>query len=138
MKLILGIAGSTVAVVAAAAIGLHGSSADHSYRPQDSMAIGGYEGWWNGTPSEGSSAGLPKETVAVNTTSNQIVDASNRAKNDAGQPTLISYVHFEVVPDPSWPKNSVVIIDTSTMKVIESFPVDEKGWPIISDDPNPQ
>ena len=138
MKLILGIAGSTVAVVAATAIGLHASSEDHSYRPQDSMALGGYEGWWNGTPVKGSSAGLPKETVAVNTTSNQIVDAFNRARNDAGQATLISDVDFDVVPDPSWPKNSVVIIETSSKKVIESFPVDEKGWPIYSEGSNPQ
>lgn len=136
MKVFLGIAGATVAVAVGTAIGVHASQSDHSYRPQDSMTSGGYEGWWNGTPGEGSSAGLPKETVAVNTTTNQIVDASNRAKNDAGQPTLISDVHFEVVPDPSWPKDSVVIIDTSTKNVIESFPVDEKGWPIISEDSN--
>jgi len=32
-----------------------------------------------------------------------------------------------VAPDPMWPASSIVIIDTATDKVIEDFPVDEKG-----------
>lgn len=29
--------------------------------------VGGYEGWWNATPANGNTAGLPQEAVAVNT-----------------------------------------------------------------------
>ncbi|ALV45276.1 hypothetical protein MB46_06965 [Arthrobacter alpinus] len=73
----------------------------------------------------------------MNTTTNQLVDALNRAKNDAVQPNLVSDVRFEVVPDPTWVKNSVVIIETSTKHVIENLPVDENGWPIIAKDSIP-
>jgi hypothetical protein len=38
-------------------------------------------------------------------------------------------VDFQVVPDPKWPANSVVIIDTATGKIIEDFVVNEKGSP---------
>jgi D-alanyl-D-alanine carboxypeptidase len=44
---------------------------------------------------------------------------------------LISEVHFDVVQDPNWPAKSVVIFDTATGKVIESFAVDEKGRPVL-------
>ncbi len=92
--------------------------------------IAGYEGWWNATPAEGSAAGLPQETVAVSTRTGKIVDAFNRSRNDARQVTLPTDVKYDVVPDPSWPKDSVVIIDTSSGKVIESFPVNDRGEPI--------
>ena len=80
---------------------------------------------------DGSGKTLPQETVAVNTTTGQIVDAFSRAKNDAHQPTSTSDVHFDVVLDPSWPAKSVIIIDTVTGEVIESFAVDEKGRPVL-------
>lgn len=132
MKVTLGIIGAAAAIAGVTAFGIHTAQPEVSHRPQDSMTIGGYEGWWNATPVEGSSAGLPQETVAVNTQSGEIVDAFSRSKNDAGQPTLVSDVNFRVAPDASWPKDSVVIIDTSSGKVIDNFPVDAKGWPVIS------
>ena len=92
--------------------------------------VGGYEGWWNATPADGNTAGLPQETVAVNTRTNTVVDAFSRKINDAGRPTLISDVPYTVVPDPSWPADSVVIIDTATNKVIEDFRVEPNGNPI--------
>lgn len=45
----------------------------------------------------------------------------------------VSDVQFSVVPDTTWPKHSVVIIDTASGRVNEDFPVDDKGFPIISD-----
>ncbi|WP_400159441.1 hypothetical protein [Arthrobacter sp. BPSS-3] len=92
--------------------------------------VGGYEGWWNSTPASGDAHGLPAETVAINTRTNQVVDAFNRSINDAGRPTKISDVDYIVTPDPSWPKDSVVIIDTSTRQVIANFRVDAAGEPI--------
>jgi hypothetical protein len=93
--------------------------------------VGGYEGWWNATPASGSTAGLPQETVAVNTRTNKVVDAFSRRINDAGRATLITDVPFAVVPDPSWPADSVIIIDTATNKVIEDFRVDLNGNPLL-------
>ncbi|WP_432395872.1 hypothetical protein ACRQ5B_00410 [Pseudarthrobacter sp. L19] len=101
------------------------TEADRPYGP-----VGGYEGWWNSTPASGDAHGLPAETVAINTRTNQVVDAFNRRINDAGRPTKISDVDYTVTPDPSWPKDSVVIIDTSTRQVIADFRVDAAGEPI--------
>ena len=92
--------------------------------------VGGYEGWWNSTPASGDAHDLPAETVAINTRTNQVVDAFNRSINDAGRPTEISDVDYIVTPDPSWPKDSVVIIDTTTRQVIADFRVDAAGEPI--------
>ncbi|WP_354351237.1 hypothetical protein [Pseudarthrobacter sp. PvP090] len=92
--------------------------------------VGGYEGWWNATPATGSSAGLPQETVAVNTRTNRVVDAFSRKINDAGRPTKITDVPYTVVHDPSWPADSVVIIDVVTNKMIENFRVDLYGNPL--------
>jgi len=92
--------------------------------------VGGYEGWWNATPAGGNTAGLPQEAVAVNTRTNKVVDAFSRRINDAGRATLITDVPYTVVPDPSWPADSVVIIDAATNKVIEDFRVDLNGNPL--------
>lgn len=94
-------------------------------------AVGGYEGWWNATPASGNTAGLPQETVAINTRTNKVVDAFSRKTNDGGRATLISDVPYTVVPDPSWPADSVIIIDTATNKVIEDFRVDLDGNPLL-------
>jgi hypothetical protein len=92
--------------------------------------VGGYEGWWNATPTTGDTAALPQETVAVNTETHKLVDAFNRAINDAGRSTELTDVNYTVEPDPGWPDHSVVIIDTATNRVIADFRVDERGEPI--------
>ena len=92
--------------------------------------VGGYEGWWNATPLSGDATGLPQETVAVNVRTGKVVDAFNRALNDAGKVTNVSDVDYTVVPDPAWPADSVVIIETATGQVIDSFPVDQNGVPV--------
>ncbi|MGO4191848.1 hypothetical protein AB4Y67_09265 [Arthrobacter sp. YAF17] len=94
-------------------------------------AVGGYEGWWNATPASGNTAGLPQETVSINTRTNKVVDAFSRKINDTGRATLIPDVPYTVVPDPSWPADSVIIIDTATNKVIEDFRVDLNGNPLL-------
>ena len=89
----------------------------------------GYEGWWNGTPTSGDSSGLPDETVAVNTDTGKIVEASIR--DDSGQAEAVNPedVDYTVTADPNWPSQSVVIIDTGTDEVITSFHVDSAGQP---------
>ncbi|HSN35545.1 MAG TPA: hypothetical protein VLT34_04285 [Arthrobacter sp.] len=59
-----------------------------------------------------------------------MVDAFSREINDAVRPTLITDVPHTVSADPSWPADSVVIMDTATTKVIEHFRVDRNGHPL--------
>lgn len=87
------------------------------------MTITGYEGWWNGTPEDGDVAGLPNETVQINTRTNTVIDSFNRT-------TKGSNINYTVHPDPAWPKDSIIIVDTATNKVVDSFPVDETGRPL--------
>jgi hypothetical protein len=89
--------------------------------------IGGYEGWWNSTPVWGDAKGLPRETVTVDTNTGEIIDAFNRTLNDAGRPTRVSDVSYKVSRDAAWPRDSIVIVDTSTGKVIEQFPARDAG-----------
>ena len=62
----------------------------------------------------------------MNTRTGKIIDAFNRAKNS----TLISDVDYDLVPDPSWPTDSIVIIDATSGLVIEDFRIDERGVPL--------
>ncbi|WP_152642613.1 hypothetical protein [Pseudarthrobacter chlorophenolicus] len=135
----LAVALGTAAVLAGIAVaGTQGSGASGTdstavKAPMEGRPLGGYEGWWTSTPLSGDTSGLPEETIAVNTSSGKIVDVFNRADNAAGLTTSASSVRFDVVSDPAWPSNSVVIIDTSSGNVIEIFPVDGNGSPIILD-----
>lgn len=104
-------------------------SAASAATPSEST-VGGYEGWWNATPASGNTAGLPQKTVAINTRTNTVVDAFSRKINDAGRPTRVVDVPYTVVPDPSWPAESVIIIDTATDTIIEDFRVDLNGNPL--------
>jgi hypothetical protein len=92
--------------------------------------IAGYEGWWNSTPVSGDTTRLPDETVAVRTDTGEIVDASTRNASGQAEAVHPDDVEYAVVTDPAWPKQSVVIIDTETSEVIESFPIDSTGEPI--------
>ncbi|GAA2853510.1 hypothetical protein [Paenarthrobacter ilicis] len=132
MKLVFGAVG---AVAALAAIVVGGIQANTPATITDgaqlraAMAeenIGGYEGWWNSSFLDGTPAG-PPEIVAVNTNTGTVVDYFNRAKHEAGQQLTPDDTDYTAVPDPSWPTSSVVIIDTATGKMIDSFPVDHRG-----------
>lgn len=132
MKLVIGALGTAVVLAGAVTVGVQANAttpqdADFSFKgPVADRPIGGYEGWWNSAHLDGTPAG-PEETVAVNTNTGKIVDYSNWAKASAGQVLSAADATYNVVPDPTWPASSIVIIDTSTGKVIEDFPVDEKG-----------
>lgn len=126
MKLALGMIGAAAVVVGGAVAGVQAIQTKAAeYLPPSDVEVMGYEGWWNSTPVDGHTEGLPQETVTVDTRTGKAIDAYNRAT----QSTLVSDVSFDVVPDPAWPANSVVIIDTATGKVIEDFIVDENGSP---------
>ncbi|MGF9648016.1 hypothetical protein AAIH32_08590 [Pseudarthrobacter oxydans] len=134
MRVRLGLIGIAAAIAMAGCAG--GVTAPPNATPaaaaevEGPTTVGGYEGWWNATPLSGDASGLPKETVAVNTRTGQVVDAFNRSMNDAGKVTNVADVDYTVVPDPAWPADSVVIIETATGDVIESFPVNQNGEPI--------
>lgn len=81
MKVALGVLGVGVVAVGGAAVGINAAQPKTDYAAvAESKTIMGYEGWWNSTPLDGSGKTLPQGTVAVNTTTGQIVDAFNRAK----------------------------------------------------------
>jgi hypothetical protein len=130
MKLVLGIAGVAAVLVGCAVVGIQtgvfSTEEPKARTPVADRPIGGYEGWWNSTPVSGSAEGLPQETVTVNTRTGKIVDAFNRAKNS----TLVADVDYDPVPDPSWPADSIVIIDATSGLVIEDFLIDERGVPL--------
>jgi hypothetical protein len=131
VKVGLGVAGAAVILFGGAAIGIQASSSKAetssvARTPVHDRPIGGYEGWWNSTPAYGGTADLPQEIVAVNTRTGAVVDAFNRATNS----TSISDVDYAPAPDPSWPANSIIIIDTASGKVVEDFLVDERGVPL--------
>ncbi len=131
MKLGLGVAGAAAILLGVAAVGIQASYSNAETPPVArtpvlDRPIGGYEGWWNSTPEDGGTADLPQEIVAVNTRTGAVVDAFNRATNS----TRISDVNYAPAPDPSWPANSVIIVDTASGKVVEDFLVDERGVPL--------
>ncbi|MFK0038485.1 hypothetical protein ACIQTW_01430 [Paenarthrobacter sp. NPDC090517] len=123
MKLLLGAFGTAVVLAGAVAVSVQANATTphddaFSYKgPVADRPIGGYEGWWNSSHLDGTPAG-PEETVAVNTNTGK----TNWAKNAAGQVLTAADATYNVVPDPTWPASSIVIIDTSTGKVIEDFP----------------
>ncbi|WP_159619820.1 hypothetical protein [Arthrobacter zhaoguopingii] len=116
---------SACGVGAGPAVGAAGGSA---FSPEPT--VGGYEGWWNSTPVSGDTSGLPKETVAVRTDTGEVVDASTRDENGRAAAVDPDDVEYSVVVNPAWPQQSVVIIDTETDEVIESFRVDSSGTPV--------
>lgn len=130
------IASVTLALLAAVLLGAWASqsasapSAEPPGELRQSGPVGGYEGWWNGTPGSGDASAFPQETVAVNTRTNTVVDAFSRRINDAGRPTGLADVNYTLTPDPAWPVDSVVIIDTATDRVIADFRVDANGEPL--------
>ena len=134
VKVGLGLTGIVAAIALAGCAGGETAAPAHAPAaaavPEQPTTIGGYEGWWNATPLSGDATGLPQETVAVNVRTGKVVDAFNRALNDAGKVTNVSDVDYTVVPDPAWPADSVVIIETATGHVIDSFPVDQNGVPV--------
>ena len=106
-----------------------GAAAKPEPSPLEESAMG-YEGWWNATPVSGDATGLPDETVAVRTDTGDIVDASTRDASGKAEAVNPDDVDYTVVADPAWPRQSVVIIDTETNEVIESFPIDSTGTPV--------
>ncbi|MFI2105094.1 hypothetical protein ACH436_17505 [Isoptericola sp. NPDC019693] len=94
---------------------------------------GGYEGWFNGTPSDAEGkvltdpADWPDEmrehprVALVNTWSNTVVASYDRVRCGEVE-------GWEVPQDTSgWPEGSLVVVDVSTGEVVEHFPVGRDG-----------
>ena len=93
--------------------------------------VGGYEGWWNGTPASETGGILPFDewpqenrdhprTATYNTRTGTLVETYDLI----AQEPIANYVP---VPDPTWPANSIVILDADTDEVLDHFPVHENG-----------
>ena len=68
--------------------------------------------------------------MAVRTDTGEIVDASSRDASGHAYALDPDDVEYSVAAEPHWPEHSVVIIDTETSEVVESFPVNSAGKPI--------
>lgn len=88
---------------------------------------GGFETIWNSTPVDGNVSELPQETVTVDSETGRILDAMRRTSDGAAEAVAPESVDYKVNVDPSWPKNTAVMIETATDKVLETMeiPADE-------------
>ncbi|PQZ94614.1 hypothetical protein CQ018_04465 [Arthrobacter sp. MYb227] len=91
-------------------------------QPVTKDCVAGFEGLWNSTPVDGNTHGLPQQTVTVLTDSGKIIEAHDRKLDKAGKPEDLG-ITYTVKQDKSWPKKSVLVIDTSNDKILETFPV---------------
>ena len=127
MKKILGISG--ILLLAAGVLTGCGSAnaaaqvEPEKYDQSDTKdCVAGFESIWNSTPVDGNTDGLPQQTVTVLTDSGKIIDAHDRELDKAGTPEELG-ITYTVKQDKTWPKKSVLIIDTSNDKVLETFPL---------------
>lgn len=91
-------------------------------QPATQDCVAGFESKWNSTPEDGDAKDFPKQTVTVLTDSGRIIDAHDREQGKAGEPEELG-ITYKVKQDKSWPARSVVIIDTSNDKVLDTFPL---------------
>lgn len=94
---------------------------------QQGDGTGDYEGWWNGSPADAEANVLTDpadwpaivrdhpRTIVVDTSTGQVVSAWDRLACDTFTP---------VAPpaDPTWPADSIVVLDADTGAVVDSFP----------------
>lgn len=95
------------------------------------LTVGGYAGWWssdgNGEACDAYVDAHP-EVVLASTRTGAVIEAHARGVRLQRPPTAPP-------GDPArWPADSVVVLDARTGDVLESFAVDESGWPV---DPPP-
>jgi hypothetical protein len=91
------------------------------------MCTGGFEGWWNSTPADGNVEGLPLAGVTVHSETGRIVDAFHRVDDGSAESVPVEEVDYDVVVDPSWPKNNLVEIETATGKVLAMNEIPEQA-----------
>lgn len=102
MRLVLGALGTAVVLAGVVASGIQANATTGPNEgsllkvPLEDRTVGGYDGWWNSTPVDGSPAG-PEETVAINTARGKIVDYYNRSKAAAGQSLSTEDTDYRVV-----------------------------------------
>lgn len=86
---------------------------------------GGWKGWWNAIPVNGSDEGLPTQTVTVLSGTGEMIGSLDRNNQSARSPKDLG-IDFQVQPDPAWPADSLVVLDVDTGKVIERLTLTER------------
>ncbi len=114
---------STTPDVVVTAAACHGATGIEG-KPAGSLA--GLEGWWNATPTapcdEWDQVILEHpDTVTINTADNTMVEAYYRTSIDALGVYRDLGPDFVVPdPDPTWPADSIIVIDAATGEVLSS------------------
>jgi len=90
------------------------------------LTVGGYAGWWSGD-GHGEAcdayADAHPAVVLVSTRTGAVLEAHTNG-------TRLQHPPQTPPGDPAeWPKDSVVVLEAGTGDVLESFEVDESGWP---------
>ncbi len=75
--------------------------------------------WAEGEPAEGFYDDLPAQATIVETNSGTILETVDSPRTDGTRQLPTTTEH--VASDPSWPSDSVVIIDDSTDEVVETI-----------------
>ena len=93
--------------------------------------LGGLEGWWNGTPDAPCDEWDQEiqdhpDVVQINTSDGTMMEADYRTDLSALGAYATLSGDFKVPnPDPSWPEDSVVIIDARTGEVLLASPLSD-------------
>ncbi|SEF10987.1 hypothetical protein SAMN04489740_4057 [Arthrobacter alpinus] len=114
-------------IVGSAAVGIHEVLPQGQNDPPTAQSATDTVTRVDSAPSEQDSLQLPPETVTVDTTSGNVLDAFDRARATGMQVTLISDKRYSVTVDPSMPMDSVTIVDARSGNVLDSLPMNNNG-----------
>lgn len=95
--------------------------------PRSDMCTAGFMGWWNSTPTDGNIEGLPLAGITVHSETGRIVEAFERKDDGMAESVPVEGIDYDVVVDPSWPKNNLVEIETATGKVLAMNEIPEQA-----------
>lgn len=96
-----------------------GIATHRTFNSQDEV-VGGYEGWWNSEPADRDPSSWSSEmrqhpaVALVNTTDGTLLEAYDRTG-------CMNLDNLEVVPDETWPSDSIAIVDLNTLETVTTF-----------------
>lgn len=72
---------------------------------------------------DSSSLLLPSVTITVNAATDNVPEAFSQARKDGNRIKLVSDQRYSVTVDPSWPMESISIMDPETGDILDTFPM---------------
>ncbi|GAA5227048.1 hypothetical protein GCM10025778_15810 [Paeniglutamicibacter antarcticus] len=127
MRSTIGILAMGLTIVSGAAVGIHEILPSVQKNPHAEQSITGNATQEKSVSIEPDSLHFPPETLIVNTASDNVLDAFDRARDTGMQVTLVSDKRYSVTIDPSMSMDSVAIIDVKSGSILDSFPMNNNG-----------